>query len=267
MGKDIKSLKNRIKSINSTLHLTNAMGLVASAKIRSATENMNKSRQYKESLDETVSLLTSAKECEKSAYMQKKSEGKICYIVIAGDRGLAGGYNANITRLVATLPEAEIIPIGKKVCERYGKEILKAETFSYEDAAKLAKELCQGFKDGKYKEVSIVSTKYVSMMTQTPEVNTVLPLKKGEKINKGALIYEPDELTVLEAVIEEYISASLIKAVRESFACEVVARRFAMDSAGKNASEMIDNLKLEYNRARQSTITQEITEIVAGSDM
>ena len=266
MGKDIKSLKNRIKSINSTLHLTTAMGLVASAKIRSATDNMNKSRQYEESIGETVSLLTSAKECEKSAYMQNKDEGEICYIVVAGDRGLAGGYNANITRLVGTLPDAKIIPIGKKVCERYGKSILKAEGFSYEDASSLSKELCRGFKDGKYKEVSIVSTEYVSMMTQTPGVRTILPLEKGEKSGKGGLVFEPDELTVLESVIEEYVAARLIKAVRESFACEVVARRFAMDSAGKNAREMIDNLKLEYNRARQSTITQEITEIVAGSD-
>ena len=121
------------------------------------------------------------------------------------------------------------------------------------------------FKDGKYEKIGIVSTKYFSMMTQTAEIDWVLPLEKAEKKSKADIIFEPDELTVLEAVMEEYIAGKLISAARESFTCEVVARRFAMDKAGRNAGEMIDGLKLQYNRARQGAITQEITEIVAGS--
>jgi len=129
----------------------------------------------------------------------------------------------------------------------------------------LAKIICRDFKDGMYEKVGIVSTKYISMMTQTPEINWVLPLEKTEKKSKTDIIYEPDEKTILEAVIEEYIAGKIVAAAREAFACEVIARRFAMDNAGKNASEMIEDLTLQYNRARQGAITQEITEIVAGS--
>lgn len=265
MGVDIKSLKNRIKSVDSTLHLTKAMGLVASAKIRGASIAMGKSREYSKALDDTISMLASNKACEKSPYMQKGENGKTLLIVIAGDRGLAGGYNSNIFKLAELENSDEIIAIGKRTCDRYQKDTVKAEDFSYSDAIDIAKQICADFKDRKYEKVGIVSTKYISMMTQEPETDWILPIKKTEKKSKADIIYEPDEKTVLEAVIEEYIAGKLVKAVRESFTCEVVARRFAMDNAGKNAGEMIDSLKLEYNRARQGAITQEITEIVAGS--
>ncbi|MBQ4515973.1 MAG: ATP synthase F1 subunit gamma [Clostridia bacterium] len=267
MGVDIKSLKNRIKSVDSTLHLTKAMGLVASAKIRGATIAMGKSREYAKALDDTVSMLASAKSCEKSEYMKNGEKGKICLIAIAGDRGLAGGYNSNLFKLAEAQNADKIIPIGKRACERYGKEQVKTETFSYSDAVVLAKELCEDFKNGKYEKIGIVFTKYLSMMTQTPEIEWILPLRKTDKKSKSDIIYEPDEITVLEMVIEEYIAGKIVSAAKESFTCEVVARRFAMDNAGKNAGEMIDSLKLEYNRARQGAITQEITEIVAGSGM
>ena len=265
MGVDIKSLKNRIKSVDSTLHLTKAMGLVASAKIRGATNVMNKSREYSNAIDDTIKALSTAKSVEKSAYMKSGEAGKICLIVIAGDRGLAGGYNSNIFRLAESLGSADIIPIGKRSCERYSNPVQKAEGYSYSQAIELAKEICGNFKDGKYEKVGIVYTRYESMMTQTPEVFWLLPLEKAEKKSKADIIYEPDEKTILEAVIEEYVAGKIVALARESFTCEVVARRFAMDNAGKNAGEMIDSLTLEYNRARQGAITQEITEIVAGS--
>lgn len=267
MGVDIKSLKSRIKSVDSTLHLTKAMGLVASAKIRGASIAMNKSREYSSALEDTVSMLASSKVCEKSEYMKSGEKGKICLIVVAGDRGLAGGYNSNIFKLADSLNGNEIIPIGKRACDKYGKEQIKVETYSYSDAISLANRLCLEFKDGKYEKIGIVSTKYISMMSQNPEIDWILPVEKTEKKSKADIIYEPDERTVLEAVIEEYIAGKIVAAARESFACEVVARRFAMDNAGKNAGEMIDSLKLQYNRARQGAITQEITEIVAGSGM
>ena len=131
----------------------------------------------------------------------------------------------------------------------------------------IAKELCEDFKSGKYEKIGIVYTKYVSMMVQTPETEWILPIQKSDKKSKADIIYEPDEKTILEMVIEEYIAGKLVAKAKESFTCEVVARRFAMDNAGKNAGEMIDSLKLQYNRARQGAITQEITEIVAGSGM
>ena len=267
MGVDTKSLKNRIKSVDSTLHLTKAMGLVASAKIRGALLSFGKAKEYSDALQNAVSMLASSKPCEKSRYMKNGEKGKICLVVIAGDRGLAGGYNSNIFKLAQALDAQKIIPVGKRACDRYGYKQNRAESYSYADAIILAKEICEEFKEGKYEKIGIVSTKYISMMTQEACIQWILPLLKTEKSLKADIIYEPDEKTVLEAVIEEYIAGKIVRAVKESFACEVVARRFAMDNAGKNASEMIDSLKLQYNRARQGAITQEITEIVAGSGM
>ena len=189
---DIKSLKNRIKSVDSTLHLTKAMGLVASAKIRGASKAMNKSREYSRALEDTVSMLASSRVCEKSEYMRSGEKGKICLIVIAGDRGLAGGYNSNIFKLTETVETDNIIPIGKRACDKFGKEQVKAETYSYEDAILLAERLCGEFREGKYEKVGIVSTKYFSMMSQTPEIEWVLPVRKAEKKSKADIIYEPD---------------------------------------------------------------------------
>lgn len=267
MGADTKSLKTRIKSVDSTLHLTKAMGLVASAKIRGAMLNMGKAKEYSDALSDTVSMLASAKSCEKSEYMKPGHKGKVCLIVIGGDRGLAGGYNSNIFKLAQSMEASKIIAIGKRACDRYGYKQTKLESYSYEDAIILSKQVCEAFKNGEYERVGIVSTKYVSMMSQNAETEWILPISKTERKSKADIIYEPDERTVLEAVIEEYIAGKIVASAKESFTCEVVARRFAMDNAGKNAGEMIDSLKLQYNRARQGAITQEITEIVAGSGM
>ena len=267
MGADIKSLRLRIKSVDSTLHLTRAMGLVASSKIRRATEGMLRAREYGEAVAETVKILSASPECQRSPYMQKRQGDRLRLIVIAGDRGLAGGYNANIFRLLRTLPKAEIIPIGKRATDRFGGETVRAEGYSYGAARKLAEELCRDFLDGKYDRLGIVSTRYESMMTQEARVDYVLPLERKEGIGASGTVFEPDEATVLDAAIPEYVAGLLIHAVRESFASEVAARRCAMDSAGKNAEEMIRALELEYNRARQGAITQEITEIVAGGNV
>ncbi len=267
MGVDIKSLKNRIKSVDSTLHLTKAMGLVASAKIRGATKAMLKSREYADAMKSTIEMLSASKICETSEYMSSQKGKGVCLIVVAGDRGLAGGYNSNIFKLTETVDYSEIIAIGKRTAERYGNNAGRVESFSYSEAIDLSKKICDNFKRGEYEKVGIVFTKYESMMTQNPDINWILPLEKSDKKSKADIIFEPDEKTILEAVIEEYVAALILKSVKESFTCEVVARRFAMDSAGKNAGEMIDTLRLEYNRARQGAITQEITEIVAGSGM
>jgi F-type H+-transporting ATPase subunit gamma len=128
----------------------------------------------------------------------------------------------------------------------------------------LAKELCERFKSGEYSRVGVLSTRYISMISQEPRLDWILPLEKKNESGAGA-IFEPDELTMLERAVPTYVAGILYSRIREGFACEVVARRNAMDSASKNATTMIDELQLKYNRARQGTITQEITEIVAGS--
>ena len=265
MGADIKSLRTRMKSVDSTLHLTKAMGLVASSKIRRATDAMNKSREYKKAVDEIVALLTSCPECKKSPYMRNTGGERTRFIVIAGDRGLAGGYNANIFRTAREFEGAEFITVGKRACDRFGSEANSSEFFSYAEAYALAIKLCDDFCAGKYDRLGIISTKYVSMLSQEPNVSYLLPLSDEQKKEEISVVFEPEEILILNSAVPEYVAGTILAAVRESFACEVMARRTAMDSAGKNAQEMLDTLRLQYNRARQGAITQEITEIVAGS--
>ena len=266
MGADIKSLRNRIRSVDSTLHLTKAMGLVASSKIRRATMSMNRSREYTAAMEEVVGLLRVSPECAKSPYMTPKGQGDRV-IVIAGDRGLAGGFNANLFRLAATLKDTSFIPIGKRACDRFGPGLSSSEHFTVEDANRLAEELCAAFLAGEFRRLGILYTRYCSLMTQEATLVWVLPLEKNRPAVRETPIFEPDEQTVLDAAVPTFVGGMVAACVRESFASEVAARRMAMDSAGKNAQEMIDRLQLQYNRARQNSITQEITEIVAGSNL
>jgi len=265
VGANTKTLRSRIKSVDSTLHLTKAMGLVASSKIRGATAAMMKSRDYSGAVDCIVNQLTQSPECAKSPYMQTKENGKICLVVIAGDRGLAGGYNANIFRETAQYNDAVIVPIGKRAHDRFGGELYSSEKFSVEDCHELSKKLCKQFCDGEFDRLGIVCTEYVSMLTQNAYTQWILPLERKETESGTGVIFEPSERYILDRAVPEYVTGKIFAAVRESYASEVVARRMAMDSAGKNAQQMIDDLQLQYNRARQGAITQEITEIIAGS--
>jgi F-type H+-transporting ATPase subunit gamma len=265
MSADIKSLRNRLKSIHSTLHLTSAMGLVASSKIRGVTSKMLKAKDYASALEEMVVLLSANAECKKSPFLSEKKGDRLCLICVAGDRGLAGGYNANIFRFFKTLSPAAVFPIGKRACDRFGKEGKNAEKFSYEDARNLAKTICAGFAAGEYDKAAILYTKYHSMMSQEASLKDLLPIRWEKEGTKTGIIFEPDEKVVLEAMIPDYLAGVIFSCVKESFACEIAARHVAMDNAEKNAKKMIEDLEIQYNRARQSAITQEITEIVAGS--
>lgn len=265
MSGNTKTLRIRIKSTTSTLQLTKAMGLVASSKIYRANIALKKAREYSAAFDNALLELANDQECQNSPFMEVRDTNRTRIIVIAGDRGLAGGYNANVFRLASTFSDAEFIPIGKRACERYGNEINSSEHFSFSDASKIADKLCTEFANGEFDKLGIIYTKYVSAMTQEANIRPLLPLTKGEKQSSADAIYEPDALTVLNHTVREYITGIISACIKESFASEVAARRMAMDSAGKNAKQMIDDLGLQYNRARQGAITQEITEIVAGS--
>ena len=284
---DTKALRTRIKSVDSTLHTTKAMGLVASSKIRRATDGMIKSRQYTRAIDDVMKRLAEAPECGRSAFMRSAPEngGKTRLIVIAGDRGLAGGYNANVFRLAAQYlsGDVSVIPIGKRACDRFrGDEMYPScEKFSSAEASSLARHLASEFAAGEFDRLGIIRTRYVSVLSQVAEIEWVLPLGeasfdepvrrlKGEVPVETAemasgMVFEPDEASILAEVVPEFVAGRIAGAVRESFASEVAARRAAMDSAGKNAEDMIGRLQLQYNRARQGAITQEITEIVAGA--
>ena len=262
MGADTKALRSRIKSVNNTMHLTKAMGLVASSKIRKSSIAMDKSLQFAGGVENLVNVLTSCPECQKSGYMQVRDTGRDRIIVIAGDRGMAGGYNSNVFRLAYAYEGAEMIPIGLRACDRYGAERISSEHITRQDVMAMAFSLCRDFIDEKYDRLGIISTEYISVLKQEPVINWVLPLNNSEAESRQ-IIFEPDELTILGAAVPEYVCGKIYAAIKESFACEVTARRNAMDSASRNAQEMIDNLTLEYNRARQGSITQEITEIVS----
>ncbi|MBR4711927.1 MAG: ATP synthase F1 subunit gamma [Clostridia bacterium] len=267
---DTKKLRNRIRSVNSTLHLTHAMELVASSKIRKANQRMEASGDHAAAFRTAMAVLASSGTCADSVWMRGNAgaEGRTLLVVIAGDRGLAGGYNANIFRFLREWPDAEIIPVGKRACERYAPESprLMAEPFSAADAEEMAKTLCAAFAEGKAARVGIVYTELISMMSQAPRLRWILPLEAPAEARPTDMIFEPDERSILEAAVPAYVAGELMACVRESFASEVASRRNAMDAAGKNAREMIDDLQLQYNRARQGAITQEITEIVAGGN-
>lgn len=263
MGADTKTLRTRIRSIDSTLHLTKAMGLVASSKIRRANESLANGRQYAESLETLIDMLTACPECKMSPFMREGGE-RTRLIVIAGDRGLAGGYNVNIFRLANKYPQADFIPIGKRACDRFGGDTIFAEGFSASEAYRIAKELCVDFLADKYDRLGIIGTRYVSLMTQEANVQWILPLTSKKETKSVSAVFEPDEISILNTAVPEFVAGLISLNVKESFASEVAARRMAMDSASKNAGQMIDSLQLSYNRARQASITQEITEIVAG---
>ncbi len=264
MAGNTKALRVRIKSVTSTLQLTKAMGLVASSKLRRANDAMLKARDYTAAIESTISLLTADPETARSPYMAVRDTARTRLVVIAGDRGLAGGYNANVFRLCREYPDAQVIPIGKRACERFSVSVLSSERFSYAQAAEIAERLCDEFAKGEYDRLGIVFTVYRSMLSQDAAVKWLLPLTTSERNDAIGTVFEPDHLSVLNLTVKEYVAGILTACVRESFACEVAARRTAMDAAEKNARQMIDGLSLEYNRARQSAITQEITEIVAG---
>ena len=299
MSANIKRLKARIRSVDSTLHLTKAMQLVAAGKIRKATDQLSASRRYCEAVRTVIGALSRSDECAKSLYVQGPAAdkgGKRVLIVVAGDRGLAGGYNANAFRLAESEPYDELIPIGRRSMDRavnhapdkkseLGYPV--TEHFTPEDSKTLAGKLCERYLAGEIARLEIVSTTYVTIMTQTAVRSTLLPLKDcvlpesrrmgfhamkadgGDEPNavNGTVLmeFEPSPKEVMDVAIPEYLSSIIYGLVRESFASEIAARRVAMDNATKNGYVMKDNLELEYNRARQGAITQEIVEIVAGA--
>lgn len=263
MAYDMKSLRSRIRSVESTKKLTGAMGLVASSKMKKASEGMMRSREYVKALSDAVGVLTSSPDAASSVFM-KQREGKTLLIVIAGDRGMAGGYNANVFRTMNSVKYDECIAIGKRAYSKIGRGYTSCEHFSPSDAQDIADKICARFASGEITSVYLLYTAYRSVISQVAELERILPLEKTKK--PSVPVFEPDAADVIKDAVPLYVAGMINARARESFACEVASRRVAMDSAGKNASQMLDTLTLSYNRARQGAITQEITEIVAGSD-
>ena len=277
-GVSTKEIKNRIRSMESTKQITKAMEMVAASKLRHAQAKVLSSRPYFEILYETIMDIAGKEGEVDSAYMQKRPVKRSAYVVIAGDRGLAGGYNANVLKMVASHMEwknAAILPVGKKAVEFFRHRKAELLTEQYADAANLnmgdcftvAKMLCKAFLNEEVDEVFVAYTNFVSVLSQTPSVLQLLPLGNPVPNKAGSqdIIYEPGSREVFESIVPEFVGGVFYGALCESRASEQAARRTAMDAATQNADEMIADLSLKFNQARQAAITQEITEIVAGS--
>ena len=277
-GVSTKDIKNRIRSMESTKQITKAMEMVAASKLRHAQAQVTASRPYFEILYATIQDIVAHNSDFSSPYLTQRSGNKALYVVIAGDRGLAGGYNSNILKLVmaeAAEKEAIVLPIGKKAIDFFRSRSMPmlsenhatAADVSIGDCFSIARLLCNGYLNGEFDAVYVAFTNFVSVLSQTPAVLQLLPLTAGDAGADDSvdIIYEPDATEVFGRIVPEYVGGALYGALCESRASEQAARRTAMDSATSNAEDMIADLSLKYNRARQAAITQEITEIVAGS--
>lgn len=281
MAGSMKDIKLRIKSVESTMQITKAMELVASSKMRRAKERVEHSRPYFETLYESLTKIAAADPRARNPYLRRDDIKRTLLVVIAGDRGLAGGYNANVFKQAgAAEGPVTVLPIGKRSAEYFAHhgaglftpEVLMAADVSVSECFTLSHQITEGFLKGEYDAVKLCYTRFDSMMTQTATTLEVLPLtiepteaQKAEA-RRSQILYKPSCEEVFGAIIPEYVAGVLYGAVCESVASELAARRTAMDAATKNAGEMIEHLNLYYNRARQAAITQEITEIVAGAE-
>ena len=278
-GASMNDIKSRIKSVTGTMQITKAMELVATSKLRRAREKIEKSRPFHNIIGEAIKGLLSDDRIEESRWMAKTEGKKPLYIVIAGDRGLAGGYNANIFRLTAAISQgkdAKFLPLGKKALDYYShrsapilsRDYTYVSEISVGDTLGIAELACRGFESGEFDSVIVVYTKFKSMISQVPVYEQLLPLVADEMAGKSEIdpIYCGDPMEIVNKILPQYVGGVLYSTVCEALASESASRRTAMNAANKNAGEIIDTLVLKYNRARQAVITQEITEIVSGSE-
>ncbi len=279
-GASMKDIKLRIRSVESTMQITKAMQLVATSKLRRAKERMEQSKPFGVIARQAISAAVARCEDAHIPYLTPREVKRRCYVVIAGERGLAGGYNSNIFKALAAHAEGTeycVLPIGRKAIDKYqhvGVELLDEEQYRVEGCSvgscfQLATKLVDGYDQEHFDEVWLVYTDFHTMMDQEAVVEQLLPVIKAELPEDAtpvATVYEEEPAETLRQVIPDYLAGKLYSAVCDSFASEVAMRRNAMDSATKNADAMISDLRLRYNRARQGAITQEITEIVAGAE-
>lgn len=283
-----REIKRRIKSVQSTKKITKAMKLVAAAKFRRAQDRAIESRPYTDKMSEVISAIVKKTNNIAHPLMEVRDVKKVGYLVITSDQGLAGGYNSNLLRkLVSTIKERHnstdeyvIFAIGSK-----GRDFLKrsdypiiGEVIGLSDAPTFAElknitsTAVKMYAEGVFDELYLYYNEFVSAMSQIPSEKKLLPLtsleEDGQKDNKidNEVIFEPSDEEVLEVLLPRYAETLIYNALLNAKAGEYGARMTAMDSATSSAEEMLDELTLTFNRARQSAITQEITEIVGGSN-
>ncbi len=279
----MRDIKRRIKSVNSTQQITKAMNLVASSKLTKAKNRFTDTKPFFQATRNVIADVVKGSKGISNEFMEEREVKNSLIVVITGDRGLCGGYNANVCKEAYALSKgknASFITVGSKAREFFSHKKCNivtsyrdmSEKPDYSDAYILGSKVIDMYTKGEADEIYLVYTRFISTLTNEPEHIKLLPLDPKDFEGSNAphsstlTIYEPDEESVLEYVIPKYVNTVIFGAMIESAVCELSSRMTAMDSATENASEMIAHLNLVYNRVRQGAITQEITEIVSGSN-
>lgn len=279
-----KEIRTQISSINNTRKITRAMEKVAASKTRKAQDRMAASRPYAERIRQVVGHLANANPEYKHRYLTEREANRVGYIVISSDRGLCGGLNINVFKkaikdmkqFADAGVEIDICAIGGKAVSffrNYGGNVTAAFTGlgdapKADDLVGSVKVMLDAFDEGRIDRLYVVSNEFVNTMTQTPTVEQLLPLKAEENTelqHHWDYIYEPEAVEILNELLVRYIESQVYQSVVENIACEQASRMLAMKNATDNAGDIIDELQLVYNKARQAAITQEISEIVSGA--
>jgi F-type H+-transporting ATPase subunit gamma len=278
---NLKEIRNRISSVSSTMQITSAMKMVSAAKLKKAQDAITAMRPYAAKLTELLQNLSGAVQDDvESPYTQARPVKRVLFVAITSNRGLCGGFNSNIIKEVkakaANIDAATaVFTLGKK-----GNDILSKEheivghntaifdSLNFTEAAALAQELMAGYAAEAYDEVHLVYNQFKNAATQTVTVEQFLPLVQQETANQTQVdyIYEPGQEEIFTTLLPKALKMQLFKALRDSFASEHGARMTAMHKATDNATDLRDQLKLTYNKARQAAITNEILEIVGGAE-
>ena len=280
---NLKELRSRITSVSSTMQITSAMKMVSAAKLSKAQDAITAMRPYAEKLTELLQSLSATMDSDQSSkYAEQREVKNVLIVTVSSNRGLAGAFNSNIVKASKYIvnrdysdKNVEFYNIGKKANDIIKKthKIFKTETAIYEDlsfepVSEIAEELMQLFLDGKYDKIVVIYNQFKNAATQTVMTEQFLPIVPVEKEENVVLdyIFEPSKEEIVKDLIPKSLKMLLYKALRDSFASEHGARMTAMHKATDNATELRNELKLSYNKARQASITNEILEIVGGAE-
>ncbi len=279
----MRDIQRRKLSVQSTGQITKAMKLVSTVKLQKSRGRAESTKPYFNNMYETVTSVLARSSGIRHRFLQETTGRKKAIIVITSNRGLAGGYNSNIVKMITGNEEFKKEDVVLYTVGRKGKDGLTRRGYTvkadysdvieepiYRDAMDISKDVLKAFEDGEIGEIYIAYTVFKNTVSHIPTLKKLLPVSVDGELSveerKIPMNYEPDEEEVLDIIIPKYISSLIFGALIESVASENGARMAAMDSATSNAEEMIADLSLKYNRARQSSITQELTEIIAGSE-
>ena len=279
-----KEVKTKIASIGSTQKITSAMEMVAASKMRRAQDRMAVGKPYAQRIRAVIGHVANSVSEYRHQYMNQRDVKRVAYIVISTDRGLCGGLNINLFKAALKSMKAwtdqdvevDICVVGNKAASFFasvGGNVVSAvkdlgDEPSIEDLIGGVKVMLEAFDQGQIDKLFVVSNQFINTMTQQPSVDQLLPLEPSDEAELGHhwdYLYEPDAQELLDGLLSRYVESQVYQGVVENKACEQAARMLAMKNATENACELIDELQLLYNKARQAAITQELSEIVGGA--